>query len=301
MSKLVSVIIVTYNRKGDIAKCLESVLKNVYDNFEIIVVDNASSDGTADFLRKKYNSKIKLIKSEKNLMAGGGRNFGAKNAIGEYFLFIDSDNIVDKNMITELVLGIDKIKDAGMVGPLMYYFSDPKKIWWAGADINLWTSKTNYIGINEYDEGQYNDIIKVGHIPNVFMLKKDVWMDVNGIDADYVMHYEESDLAEKIKKCGYEPYLVPKAKTWHNVPLSNEKNIRNYGGESPERTYYTARNRVLFMRRNAPKINYLFFVLIFNNIFLLAYIFNYIKNKRWDLAKTYAEGVAAGLMNGKKI
>ena len=78
MSKLVSVIIVTYNRKKDIALYLTSVSKSNYDNYEVIVVDNASSDNTVEVLEKNYCNKIKLIKSDENLMAGGGRNEGAK-------------------------------------------------------------------------------------------------------------------------------------------------------------------------------------------------------------------------------
>ena len=171
---LVSIIIVTYNRENDIDKCLESVFRSSYKNYEIIVVDNASKDNTIQILERKYKDKIKLIKSKKNLMAGGGRNLGAKYANGTLLLFIDSDNIIDKDMVKELVNSILGLYNAGLVGPLMYYYVDPKRIWWAGANINLWTSKTTYIGIDETDKGQYNDVRKVGHIPNIFMIKN-IW------------------------------------------------------------------------------------------------------------------------------
>ena len=268
MNPLVSIITVTYNREKDIELCLDSLLASSFSDYEAIVVDNASTDKTRELLEEKYAGKIRLIKSETNLMAGGGRNLGAKYATGDFLLFVDSDNVVDREMVEELLHGFRNTKKAGLVGPLMYYYNDKGRIWWAGADINLLTSKTRYIGIDEIDEGQYQNIVEVGHIPNCFMTTRKIWEDVGGIESSFVMHYEESDLAEKIKKAGWRAYLIPRAKTWHNIPSSFEKNIRNYGGESHQRTYYTAKNRVLFMRRNTTRWKFLIFLLIFNNIFL---------------------------------
>lgn len=291
--KLVSIIITTYNRKQDIEKCLDSIFNNDYNNIRIIVVDNASSDGTADFLEQKYGSKINLIKSDKNLMAGGGRNLGAESAKGEYLLFIDSDNIIDSKMISELVTGMEKNKNAGMVGPLMYYLSDPKMIWWAGANINLWTSKTSYIGINEYDEGQYDDIMEVGHIPNVFLVKKEIWDEIGGINEDYIMHYEESDLAERIKRKDAKLYRIPTAKTYHNIPASSDESGRNFGAESLERVYYTSRNRIIFIKRNASIIQYIFFCLFFLMPFSFFYITKY---KGFKMKMKYLIGLMDGLI-----
>ena len=296
MSKLVSVIVVTYNREKDIVLCLTSVFKSNYDNYEIIVVDNASNDNTVEVLEKNYCNKIKLIKSDENLMAGGGRNLGVKHAKGEYFLFIDSDNIIDKEMINELVNGAESLNDAGMVGPIMYYFKKPDTIWWAGADINFWTSKTKYIGIDETDKGQYSEIRKVGHIPNVYMVKKSVWDSVGGIDIDFVMHYEESDLAEKIKKNGFGIYIIPTAKTWHNIPLPKKGLRGTIGLDNRCRIFYAARNRILFMMKYASRLNFLIFIFIYNNIYLLIYCFILLLYGRIDLIFSYIKGYLSGVI-----
>ncbi|MFA6537245.1 MAG: glycosyltransferase family 2 protein [Patescibacteria group bacterium] len=295
MNKLMSVIIVTWNREKDIEKCLDSVLASDYSNLEIIVVDNASIDGTVELLEKKYQNKIKLIKSSTNLMAGGGRNLGATVAQGEFLLFIDSDNVIDAKMISILHKNISEIPEAGMVGPKMYYLSAPKIIWWAGAEINLLTSKTTYRGLDEEDVGQYDKNFQVGHIPNVFMVKKEIWDKVGGIDLQFVMHYEESDLAEKIKKIGKKIYFIPEAKTWHNIPRGSDKSSRNFGGETAERVYYTARNRVLFMKRNAGLLNYFLFVFLFNPVFVLLYCYKYLKNGQIFAIKRYLKGTFDGL------
>lgn len=297
MGKPVSIIIVTHNREKEVDLCVESIFNSDYDKYEVIVVDNASIDNTIKILEEKYKSKIKLIRSNKNLMAGGGRNLGAKYAKGEYLLFVDSDNIVDKEMVAELVKGIKFLSNAGIVGPLMYYFKDPKRIWWAGANINLWTSKTKYVGIGEIDKGQYNKIKEVGHIPNVFMTRKTIWDKIGGIDKDYVMHYEESDFAEKVKRLGYKLYRVPGAETLHNIPFHTSGGIRNYGGESPERIYYTARNRILFMRKNANLLQYLLFLFVFLPLFTIFYLAKILglRHEKYEMVKSYLKGTYIGI------
>ena len=91
-----SIIVVTYNRKEEVLDCLKSIFENDYKNFELILVDNASTDGTIVAVEKVFGNKIKIVKSKINLMAGGGRNLGASYAKGKHLLFIDSDNVIDK-------------------------------------------------------------------------------------------------------------------------------------------------------------------------------------------------------------
>jgi len=292
----VSVVVVTYNRKEEVLDCLESIFGSDYKDFELILVDNASTDGTIEIVKKTFGNRVKIIKSKTNLMAGGGRNLGASYAKGEYFLFIDSDNVIDKKMISELVKNAEKIKDWGILGPLMYYFKDKKRLWWADSRINLWTSKTYYIGLDHTDNGQFNQIAEVGHIPNVFMLRRDLWEKVGGIDKEYIIHYEESDLAEKIRKLGLRLYRIPSAKTWNKVPLYKEQSDSNYIGENQEKTYYVARNRILFMKKNTKWFQCVFFLIFYLPLFSLFYLTKIIKAKRVDLAKIYLLGLKDGIL-----
>jgi len=270
---LVSVIIVTYNRKGDVVECIESTLNSTYKPIEIIVVDNASSDGTTEELERRYGDKIKLIKSYRNLYAGGGRNLGAKNAKGEYLLFVDSDNAIDSDMIKNMldVEVRNRYLNIGISGPFTYYKSEPRRLCWTNNRMSLLTSITLFEGSGQVDEGQYDkfELIKVHHIPNVFMVSKKIFTEFGGIDKDYVMHYEESDLAEKIKKRGFIVALFPQAKVWHNVPLSRQEGHKSFKGENPSMVYYVSRNRILFMRKNSGGIRLFLFLVLFNNIFLL--------------------------------
>jgi hypothetical protein len=298
---LISVIIVTYNRKAQVIECIDSVLKSTYRPLEIIVVDNASTDGTAGELEYRYPKQIKLIKSDKNIYAGGGRNLGAKSASGEYLLFVDSDNVIDVDMIENLMkLSLDeKNLKIGMSGPFTYYKSAPNRLCWVNNRMSLLTSATFFFGTGQIDNGQYDkfDFIKVQHIPNVFMVRKDIYELVGGIDHEYVMHYEESDLAQKIKKQGYDIVLVPAAKTWHDVVLERQKGHKSFKGENPSMVYYVIRNRIYFMRKNSSGWRLFLFLVMFNNLFLLYHLCVLIFNRQFSLLRLALKGYWDGIFS----
>ncbi|MBU5689296.1 MAG: glycosyltransferase family 2 protein, partial [Candidatus Aenigmarchaeota archaeon] len=123
---LVSVVIPTYNRKEMLIRLIKSIKKSTYKNLEIIVVDDASTDGTYEEIKRKFPD-VKIVRNEKNLLLAASRNIGIKNSKGKYIFLIDDDNVVDKNCIYELVKSMENDKNIGIVGPIMYYYSDPKR------------------------------------------------------------------------------------------------------------------------------------------------------------------------------
>ncbi len=294
---LISIIVPTYNRCQETIACLNSILRSDYANYEIIVVNNGSTDKTQQLLKEKFqdNLKIKLISIPKNLGAGGGRNLGAQNARGEYLLFIDSDNVIDYQMISHLITFFSKQKDCGMAGPLMLYKKNPDLIWLYYADINMYTSQAFYKGTGEKNLKQYEKIIKGGHLPNCFMVKKKDFKQLNGFDEKYFIMYEEAELAEKIKKyLKKNIYIYTKAITYHDVepPIKTKKNVSL---RSPERAYLTGRNRIYFMKKNANLLQKIIFFAIFLPVLFLYYEFNLIKNKQFASACKYWQGNWAGL------
>lgn len=284
---LVSVIIPTFNRRDEVGECVESVLKSTYPRLEVVVVDNASSDGTAEALAKRFGDRIRVIASPVNLFAGGGRNLGARHAAGDYFLFVDSDNVVDPRMAEELIRGVTTTRDipAGICGPFIYYHSMPDRLCGLEWDINMWTSRTWWKGVGVQDTGQFKDIpyLPVGHMPNVFMVDRQKFLEVGGIDPDYVIHYEESDFAEKIKRLGFRIVLFPKAKTWHRATWEKTRGDQHFAGMNQLRLYYSIRNRILFMRKNSRGMRLFVFLAIFAQFFLAYSLFMLMRNGRLDL------------------
>ena len=302
MNRLVSIIIPTYNRKDEILDCLVSIYKLSYSNFEVIVIDNGSTDKTSDAIKTYYPS-VKLIEFAENLGAVSARNIGIENAKGEYLLFVDSDNILDTNVLKELVCLAETDEKIGFIGPKMFFYSDPERIWYAGAKINLLTSKTTYIGMNEIDYGQYDQVKEVEHIPNVWMVKRGVINKIGGLDPIYIMTYGESDWAMRAIKSGFKVILCPKAKVWHNYPLPKDQSgLRaTIGFDNPYRIYYVAKNRTIFMKRFSSILNFYIFILIFNNLFLIVYFFYFLRYRKYILIKNYLKGYIDGLKLIKKI
>jgi hypothetical protein len=301
--RLVSVVIPTMNRADEVVECVKSVMESDYKNFEVIVVDNASVDDTILRVKKiaAKNRKVKLVESKVNLGAGGGRNLGAKRAEGEYLLFVDSDNVVDKKMIGYLVdfmenVGGSSTQLKGMVGPLTLMKGNPKLITQYFADINMWTSQAVLRGCGDMDNKQYDEVIKVGHLPNCFMLLRGDFEKVRGFEEKYVIVYEEADLAEKIKRdLNKNIYVYTNAITYHGEILPDQRNEKNFlGFRTKERAFLIARNRILFMKRNTTLLQKLVFFGLFNWLILFYYEFNLIKKQQWDKAWGYFNGFVQG-------
>lgn len=302
MQKLVSIIIPTYNRCQEVLDCLESLSGISYGNVEIIVVDNASTDDTVRAVGEKFPN-VRVVQLPENRGAVGGRNEGIKHAKGDYLCFVDSDNIVDKNFLTELVNLAESDKKIGFVGPKMYYYKEPNLIWFAGVKINFLTSRTTYVGINEVDRGQYDKVKEIDQIPNVWLVKREVIDKIGGLDPIYVMSYGEADWPVRAHRAGYKIMYCPKSVVYHNIEVpENRKTSENILIRGSEyRIYYLSRNRILFMKRFAPKLNFVVFLLFFNNIFLLLHCLIFIKYKRTDLIKVYLRGYFDGLKEMAKF
>lgn len=300
-NKTVSIIIPTLNRAKEVVDCIDSVSKSDYPKMEIIVVDNASTDDTVVKIERKFlqgDNRIKLIKSKVNFGAGGGRNKGAEKAKGEYLLFVDSDNVIDRSMISELVKFMESHKKCGMAGPLMLFKKDPNIIWLYYADINMYTSKAEYKGTGEKNAGQYDEVIEVGHLPNCFMVRKSEFRKVDGFDERYLIMYEDADLAEKIKKkLRKKVFVYSRAVTYHDVPLPDSSVDGKFGFKTAERAYLTARNRIFFMRKNASLLQFLSFFFIFNPLIFLYYEIKLLQSLKFKKAWAYFSGNIDGFLN----
>jgi len=293
-NRLVSIIIPTYNRAKELKRCLDSLRQINYQPIEIIVVNNASRDQTVQMLRAQF-PEIKLISLSENHGAVGGRNAGLKHAQGDYICFVDSDNVLTENFLTELVRAIEQSQDIAFVSPKTYYCQKPKRLWFAGVKISLLTSRTRYLGLNELDRGQYDTTAETDHTPNVWLGKKEIIQKIGPMDEIYVMSYGEADWPMRAKLAGYRALFCHTAIVYHDIayPKNLKENIMTRS--SDYRVYYFARNRIIFMKKFAPPLNFILFLLCFNNLFALIYCATFIKYGKWHLARTYLQGVRDGI------
>ena len=294
---LVSVVVPTHNRKNAVTKCVESVLQSSYPHFEVIVVDDASTDGTFQHLSALFPN-VKLIRLDREQMVSGSRNAGCKHAKGELVFLVDDDNVVHPNAIGELVKAISDNPHAGIAGPIMYYLRAPEQVWCSGVSRNLLTSFTKFS--IEKPDGSANCYL-TDDIPNAFMIRKRVFDDVGGFDhVGFVQHLGEADFCERAARKGFDAIMVPKAIVWHDVPVRKwpYRGTRNLHMPSSRRAYHVARSRILFMRKYAGPWRFVIFTVAFLPLIALSHIMMILKQSNASDrrgASAYARGLIDGL------
>jgi len=306
---LVSILIPTYNRKKSLERLLESIYQSTYKHIETIIVDDASSDGTFEHVKKYFhNQNLQIIRNKKNLFAAGSRNVGIKMTSGKYILFIDDDNAIDKKMIMELVNVIEGDNTIGEVGPVNYSYLQKKKILWARTKRNMTTTMTN-------QSRRLEDFEKLGSwetddIPNCYMVRSKI-LKKEGVffDTRYGIMYEESDLAYSIKKLGYRIVVVRNAKIYHDAEKKSENGktsdyLYHFMVDS-RRPFVFARNRLIFHSRYSSKLQlfliHFFWVWFFSVYYLYKIMFykgygDFSFYRRIYLSSKYLYGTYVGLL-----
>ncbi|SRR5581483_2334260 len=295
---LVSVIIPTHNRKKLLSRLLKGIFSSDYRNIEIIVVDDASTDGTYEYIKSQYkNKKIKIFKNKNNLQTAASKNLGVKFAKGEFVLFIDDDNVISRDFVSILVRTMIQDESIGEAGPIMYFYSKPNKLFWSGTRRNMFTSKTTGLKIlSQADTWDTDDIL------NSYMVRGELFKKYKIRFKDKLgIMYEESDLAYKIKKLGYKIKVVKRAKIYHDVP--DDRTSFSHTMSDRQRVYFTARNRLIFHADYSTKIQLLAILFLWNWFFVAFYLYTIIFYsgsgrfslfQRFKLSWVYIQGVIDG-------
>jgi len=247
----VSIIIPTYNRKRELLRLVKSVKQSGYpkEKMEIIVVDDSSTDGTQDAIKREFPD-IRVIRTTERKLTSGARNVGIKCSKGDYLFFIDHDNVIDKKTITELVNFAERNKNVGLVGPIMYYYSTPNEIHCAGGKLTRPLCIPTYILQHKKSGtlplGQIHSI-ECEYVPNAFMVQRQIIKEIGFFDEEnFPILWEDLDFSLRIKQKGYKIVIVPQAKIWHDVSTAKDFHI------DEERAFFRGRNRTRFYLKYAP-------------------------------------------------
>lgn len=235
---MASVVVLNFNGKKFLCKCLDSVLKSDYPNFEVIFVDNASTDGSAEFVRSNFGqySNLRIIQNDRNFGFAEGNNIGARAAKGNYVVFLNNDTEVDPMWLKELITVMESDKNIGAAQSKLLLF-DRKTIDSAGDFINFY-GEGWMRGHGVEDKGQYNKVDEVFSARGAAMIvKKQILEEVGYFDAAFFMVCEDIDLSWRIRLCGYKVMFVPKSIVYHfgsgtrkefqRLAQSYDYNIRN--------------------------------------------------------------------------
>lgn len=293
--KKVSVITVNYNQPDTTLEFLRSVARFTrFPDVEIIVVDNGSLTDQALWLSQQY-PEAKYIRSERNLGFAGGNNLGIEVSTGDYLFFVNNDTEFVDDVISPLAAVLDNDASIGIVSPKIVYHDRPEIIQYAGfTPMNYNTARNKCIGQFEVDRGQYDTCPGPTAYAHgaAMMVRKAAILAAGPMPENYFLYYEELDWCEMIRRTGYFVWLEPRAVIRH-------KESRSVGAASPLKEYYMIRNRVVFIRRNAPAISALVFYLYFAFVVSPRNIAKYVATQRRDLASSFFRAVWWNLTHKK--
>lgn len=263
----VSVVVLNYNGRDLIERCLDSVLKSFYKDFEIMFVDNGSSDGSPEYVRERFGNepKLKIIPNDVNLGAAGGFNLGVRSANGEILVFLNIDTQVDPYWLDELIDYFLKYPSLGAAQSLLLEMESPDVIQSAGLYL------LDYCGWNwRYLSGFQKNILENVSAKNMITIgaatgaalavRRLIFQQVGGFDGKFTIYFEETDLCWRIWLAGYCVSLVPRSIVYH---LGHY--LERHSRFSPSRTtnqFNYHKNNIRMLLKNYSTRNLLRFFLL---------------------------------------
>lgn len=281
----ISIITINYNGWKDTEELILSLQKHLFFPYELIVIDNGSKQNEAIHLQYLFPS-IQVLRSEVNLGFAGGNNVGIRQAKGQYLLFLNNDVILKDGSLVHLIETLENNPQLGGVSPKILFSDSPNTIQFAGCTpLSHITLRNNQIGYNEKDSGQYDTQKEIPYLHGAAMcIRKEVIESVGLMPEEYFLYYEELDWCNKIVAHGYTLGYVPQAEVYH-------KESRSTGQESPLKTYYMTRNRLLYARKNRKGQIYTLSILY---LIIFAYpksFFLFLLRRKTEQAKAISRGI----------
>lgn len=245
MKKLpkVSIIIVNFNQKDLTANCLTSLKKITYPLYEIILVDNHSTDGSVESIREKFPS-IKMIQNKDNLGFTGGNNAGLDKATGDYILLLNNDTMVSADFLEPLVGDLYEDKDLAIVQSKIFVMDRPEFLD-SVVSFQTFTGFLFHKGYLEKDSPNYNRFLYSFSAKGACMLVKSSVLKLGLFDDKYFAYFEETDLCWRAWLMGYKVGFEPRSVIYHKMGATSSKMKRSF------MHYHSFKNRLRTIIKNA--------------------------------------------------
>lgn len=278
-----SIITINYNGLKDTCELIDSIPFN--NDLEVIVVDNASTQDEASIISERY-PQVKVIRSQQNLGFAGGNNLGIKKAKGNYILLINNDTYFKEFNIDPLIDRLESSDRIGIVCPKLRFAWGNNPIQYAGyTPLSSITIRNQAIGYGEEDHGQYDTAHPTPYAHGAAMLIKREAIEKVGLMPEcYFLYYEELDWSMMFTRAGYNIWYDPACTVYH-------KESQATGQNSPLRTYFITRNRLLLVKRNYQGINKYLSYLYQIGLVAIRDIIRYTLQGRYDLVKAVFRGI----------
>ena len=294
-----SIITINYNGLKDTCELLET-LPSEDESIEVIVVDNASTQDEASIIEQRF-PQVTVIRSKENLGFAGGNNLGIQAAHGKYLFFINNDTLLttvsilppkqgDREGLTSIFQPlVDRLESSSSIGavcPKIRFAWGNNPIQYAGyTPLSKITLRNSAIGCGEADNGQYDIPHSTPYAHGAaMMVKREVIDKVGFMPECYFLYYEELDWSMMIRRAGYNIWYEPACTIYH-------KESRATGQNSPLKSYYMTRNRLLFAKRNINSPQRYLTYLYLTVIVATRDIMKSTLHRRPDLAKATLKGL----------
>jgi len=248
----VSVIIVSWNARSLLETCLPSVLATDYPDFEVILADNASNDGSAAWVAQNHPT-VKIVRHPENWHFARGNNAAIPHATGSLVVLLNNDVEVPPDWLRPLVDTMVEEPDVGAVQPKLLQYGARDQFEYAGAAggfidrVGYPFTRGRIFSTMETDRGQYDTACNVFWASGAaLMLRRSAIDEVGLLDEHFEMHMEEIDLCWRLQRHGYRVRVQPDSTVYHIGGASLPR-------RSPQKTYYNYRNSLLMLYKNLPR------------------------------------------------
>jgi GT2 family glycosyltransferase len=246
-----TVIVLNFNGEHLLPACLDSLAKQTGIEIDTVVVDNASTDGSAALVAQKY-PRVRFLALSKNCGFSAANNVALRDALSrgsEYAILLNNDTFAAPDFISQLLEVIERDPKIAVVCPKIYFAHQPETLWYAGGDFSLWTGATRHRGWKEIDHNQFDHNLKITQATGCAMLvRRSAIQEVGLLDEQFWIYAEDLDWSVRFSKRGYRLAFVPKAHLWH---LDGATNVRVLGkGSEEKRQFLSTRNMVFLARKH---------------------------------------------------
>lgn len=287
----VTVQVINYNGGEKIIRCLNSIKNLNYPNFDVVVFDNGSTDGTKEQIKRDFK-KFKLIDNKENIGWVRSVKKGFKLLKNPFLLQLDDDVSIKKDLLNVLVGEMLKDEKIGVIIPKVYYYKTPEIISNIGFSINMWTGKTTTIGRNEKDIGQHDKQRTLECVPAAVMLiRKEVLDKIGSPSTDYFQYYGDAEWCLNIWKAGFTIDYIPATSAWHDEKTQMEL--------PPFKLSKYTSDKIIFMKRNNSLSRRAFYLTSLILIYSPVKIIYFLLKLKPSLAGAYLSGLKTGLLYKK--
>ena len=229
MTPHIKILILNWNGKALLKPCLDSVVDIDYPNFSVVVIDNGSSDGSLDMVKKNYPN-VECMDLYKNYGFSGGYNrcfFQLEKDSSAFIMLLNNDTEVDSDILNSFTQAKEQFGDNQIYGGKIYYQSNPEIIWYAGGNINIKWGHISHRGLRKPDSEQFSMPCETNYVTGCCLFTSmQVINQLNGFDERFNMYAEDVDLCLRAKKESINCYYWPEAKLWHHVSASLGGNFK---------------------------------------------------------------------------